>query len=1022
MIKSICFFLWAACLAALIAPSTLAITYVVPPDVEMIQSSDDIVIATGVTSVVERTERGGIVTRYTVRVEETLKGDRSPGDYLVLTELGGVLNEVDLMVLPGTPEYSPGTRYLIFTESNSDGDPTTFGVGLGQFTLVLDDRRFIAFRGEITGFSQNLEVHAERLRDATQFMKYIRGIVLQRIATEPTYFMTSEKRMSVGAKVAPNAAFTRRSYLWKIGLRWQNFSTASFVTSGNQGALDGTGAVTNAISEWNNTATSIDYGFDGDDPTATAGLTGNDGKNTILFGDPNDEIPGSAIAGRGGVTLGASGYDLNGESFSGIAKVDVVINDTATASCIYSVMTHEVGHTLGLRHSNQNGDTSTTNPPPCEPDQDCAQFGDAIMNSTADCSRVGILEDYDIRAATTVYGTGPICNPPTITTQPQNKNVSVGTQTTLSVVAGGSSPFTYQWFFGDSPDTNNAVTGATSTSINITPTSAGVGKYWVRVSHTCSASVANSNTATVTATCTNPAITSQSGNVTITGGQSTQLQVNATGSGLSYQWYEGALGNTSQPRGSNSKNLTVSPSANTTYWVRVTGLCGSPVDSNLFTVTVIPCADITVNPPTATPGVGAGQYTLSVTAFSTSTPLTYGWYRGGTPGFEGTANAQGTGQTLSVTVPTPGAFNYWARVQNGCGRVEYSTIITLASCTLPTIATQPTDKTVNFNQSAALSIAVSAGATVKWFRGAVGDTTNQIGTGISINTPALTATTQFWAEVRNGNCGPISSRQVTVTVQQLAELITVLNGRFYLQVRYINQFENPPATGKLLGRSLFSSSTSETAIFTFGDPLVVELMVRLSDARPFDDKIHLYLGGLSDVEFYIVVTDSLSGIVKEYHKEKNQLLGEIDRTTFPAAISLRDGVDALMARAAMPPKLDAEVSVLNLLNNRFQVRMSYRNQFSNPVDEGFMSVRSIASSPTTETAVFFFGENVGSVEWMVRFSDARPFAERIDFFHGGLSDVEFTIEVTDTLKGITREYHKLPFSLAGQVDRDSFTP
>jgi hypothetical protein len=412
-----------------------------------------------------------------------------------------------------------------------------------------------------------------------------------------------------------------------------------------------------------------------------------------------------------------------------------------------------------------------------------------------------------------------------------------------------------------------------------------------------------------------------------------------------------------------------------------------------------------------------GKFTLFVGATSSSGPLSFAWFKGGTPGFGGTPAGQT--QTLSVTVTA--VTSYWARVQNGCGRVELSSLITLAPCTLPTITTQPTDKTVNSNQAAALSIVVSAGATVKWFRGTVGDTTTQIGTGTNTNTPPLTANTQFWAQVTN-TCGSISSRQVTVTVQQLAELITVLNNRFYVQVRYINQFEKPPREGRLLGRSLFSSSISETAIFTFGDPLVVELMVRLSDARPFDDKIHLYLGGLSDVEFYIVVTDSLSGIVKEYHKEANKLLGEIDRTTYPAAVSLSGGLDALRNATTLFPSPQAEVSTIRLLNNRFEVRMRYRNQFANPVDEGYMNARSIASSPTTETAVFFFGENVGSVEWMVRFSDARPFAQRIDFFHGGLSDVEFTIEVTDTLKGIIREYSKSPFSLAGQVDRDSFMP
>ena len=38
----------------------------------------------------------------------------------------------------------------------------------------------------------------------------------------------------------------------------------------------------------------------------------------------------------------------------------------------------------------------------------------------------------------------------------------------------------------------------------------------------------------------------------------------------------------------------------------------------------------------------------------------------------------------------------------------------------------------------------------------VGDTTTQIGTGNSVTTPTLTATTQFWAQVTKADCGSIS--------------------------------------------------------------------------------------------------------------------------------------------------------------------------------------------------------------------------------------------------------------------------
>src|ERR1700741_2289607 len=159
----------------LFSTAVQAVTYLVPPDRVMIQQSDDIVIGVGVTSVVGRNGHGGIVTRSTLRIEEVLKGERSAGDHLVLTERGGVLGE-ELKYIPGTPEYQPGERYLIFTETNRDGEPVTYGMGLGQFFFTSQNGRRLALRAEVDGFDQNLENHVEQARDAAGFLEYIRGI------------------------------------------------------------------------------------------------------------------------------------------------------------------------------------------------------------------------------------------------------------------------------------------------------------------------------------------------------------------------------------------------------------------------------------------------------------------------------------------------------------------------------------------------------------------------------------------------------------------------------------------------------------------------------------------------------------------------------------------------------------------------------------------------------------------------------------------------------------------------------
>ena len=170
---------------------------------------------------------------------------------------------------------------------------------------------------------------------------------------------------------------------------------------------------------------------------------------------------------------------------------------------------------------------------------------------------------------------------PSVTSQPQSTSIVQGQSATLSVAASGSAP-TYQWYRGNSGDTSNPVAGGTGTSITVTPNS--TTSYWVRALNTCGP--ANSSTATVTVTipCTPPSITSQPQSTTINPGATATLSVGASGSSLSYQWYQGAAGNTSQPVGTGS-TIFVSPPSTTSYWVAIWNNCGY-VPSNTATVTL----------------------------------------------------------------------------------------------------------------------------------------------------------------------------------------------------------------------------------------------------------------------------------------------------------------------------------------------------------------------------------------------------------------------------------------------------
>lgn len=188
--------------------------------------------------------------------------------------------------------------------------------------------------------------------------------------------------------------------------------------------------------------------------------------------------------------------------------------------------------------------------------------------------------DSSGRPLSIAFGEWKSCGtPPAIGVQPVDEAIEWGTSATLEVTASGTSP-QYQWFEA-SPAT--AIAGATQRQYT-TPTLSATKSYFVRVSNACR--TVQSATVTVTVTCFEPSITTPPQSREIGAGTSTALSVTATGTSLSYQWYRGVSGDTAQPVGTNAAGYTTPAlSVTTSYWVRVSGACGT-ADSVTATLTV----------------------------------------------------------------------------------------------------------------------------------------------------------------------------------------------------------------------------------------------------------------------------------------------------------------------------------------------------------------------------------------------------------------------------------------------------
>jgi len=57
---------------------------------------------------------------------------------------------------------------------------------------------------------------------------------------------------------------------------------------------------------------------------------------------------------------------------------------------------------------------------------------------------------------------------------------------------------------------------------------------------------------------------------------------------------------------------------------------------------------------------------------------------------------------------------------------------------------------------------------------------------------------------------------------------------------------------------------------------------------------------------------------------------------------------------------------------------------------------------------------------MIKVLDGRAVNGRFWVFYGALSDVEYTITVTDTETGQSRSYHNPPHHLEGRADTQAF--
>lgn len=268
--------------------------------------------------------------------------------------------------------------------------------------------------------------------------------------------------------------------------------------------------------------------------------------------------------------------------------------------------------------------------------------------------------------------------------------------------------------------------------------------------------------------------------------------------------------------------------------------------------------------------------------------------------------------------------------------------------------------------------------------------------------------------------------------------------RFEVQVHWKN---NHRAGDHGIGRSVPVEVSDESGLFWFFNPDNIELVVKVLDGRMVNDSHWVFFGALSDVEYWVTVRDVAGGARRTYHNPQGRICGQNDTGAFSAgtvsAVAASPGGSGSMGAAgvgvdlvrleALPfDAVDAALPSqggggcepgperLCVLDNRFslEVRFIDPNESRPGVDPEKAAM--VLDSLTTAETGFFWFFNPSNIELAAKVLDGRLYNGRFWLLYGGVSDVEYTLTVSDTVTGLTRNYTNEQGSICGEIDTVAF--
>ena len=263
-----------------------------------------------------------------------------------------------------------------------------------------------------------------------------------------------------------------------------------------------------------------------------------------------------------------------------------------------------------------------------------------------------------------------------------------------------------------------------------------------------------------------------------------------------------------------------------------------------------------------------------------------------------------------------------------------------------------------------------------------------------------------------------------------ADVLCLADGRFRVKAHWRNARAQDPRYRHGVAGALAADGSDRSGYFWFFRPDNVELVVKMLDGADVNFSFWVFRGGLSDVEHWLSVVDlwaspgdGLAAASRTYHNPQGEICGGADTGAFPSlgfeppasAASSQPPATAPQAAAAAPQEACVgNETTLCLLGGRFRVQVEWRDQHNGGAGNG-------GALPFSDRTGFFWFFKPDNVELVVKVLDGTPVNGKVWVFWGALTDVGYTITVTDTETGHdVQRYVNQPGDICGGADTAAF--